>query len=77
MPLEPKTLALLSGLGIEVAGPDDPIYRRGWTITPRPGRAITRDPDHQRALDRSAELVRREAIETMKAYCRPPEKDEQ
>lgn len=77
MPLEPETLTLLRDLGIEVAGPDDPIYASGWTITPSPGRAITRDPEHQRALDRSAELVEREAIEVMEANCRPPEEDDQ
>ena len=77
MPLEPETLGLMRDLGIEVAGPDDPIYREGWRIVPLPGRTIARDPEHQRALDRSAELVEREAIEVMEAYCRPPEEDDQ
>lgn len=72
MPLEPQTLDLMAKLGIEVAGADDQIYRQGWTITPRPGRSVTRDRDHQRALDQATEQILREACEVMEAYCRPP-----
>lgn len=77
MALEPETLDHLRKLGIEVAGPDDPIYRAGWTIIPRPGRAHIRTPEHVQALREAADLVYKEAIETMEAYCRPPEEDRQ
>ena len=77
MPLAPETLARPRDLGIEVAGPDDPIYKQGAAVIIRPGSAITRTPEHQQALDEATMQVYREAIETMKAYCRTSEEHDQ
>jgi hypothetical protein len=78
MPFDPETLALAKALGIEIAGPDHPIYSEPATVILRPaGRGSTpsqRPLTKAEAMDQSCERILSEAAEAMRSYCGLPSK---